>query len=156
MPRYFGSREGLFREIAEHAVGTYGLLNGSAFGIPVRDREMLMSIIDDRALRGGHGPLRFLLPSLGSPADCPIARECPARDFTAPMAAVIAGFQRMSAAHAHRSNVGHLLHPTDVDETQGRRQDQAAGFVSNARDVLKLMEPCMKVGFKSKPSSSKD
>ena len=35
-------------------------------------------------------------------------------------------------------------------------QEQASAFVSNARDVLKLMEPYMKVGYKSKASSPKD
>ena len=35
-------------------------------------------------------------------------------------------------------------------------QEQASAFVSNARDVLKLMEPYMNVGYKSKASSPKD
>lgn len=89
IPRYFGSKEGLFREIAETAFGTHELASEGSAGLPKRARDMLMGKMDDEAWRQGFDPLRLLLASLGSTVAGPIAAECLERDFMRPLANAI-------------------------------------------------------------------
>jgi AcrR family transcriptional regulator len=84
--RYFGSKEGLFREIASQAFGTEDFLQEGVAGMPEKIAALLLGDIDGDAWRTGYNPLRLLLCSIGSPVAGPILSEYLDRDFVQPFA----------------------------------------------------------------------
>src|ERR1700742_3098044 len=89
--RYFGSKEGLFHEIAEHAFGADKFLAGGIEGLPERVIQMLTGEVDLGDWRGGYDPLRFLLSSIGSPTAGPILAKYLERDFLVPLSSSLGG-----------------------------------------------------------------
>ena len=87
--RYFGSKEGLFREIASSAFDADDILSGGISALPQQAAEMLMGTLDSAEWRRGYDPLRLLLASIGSPAAGPILSDYLDRDFVGPIAAAM-------------------------------------------------------------------
>ena len=92
--RYFGSKEGLFREIAAQAFGTDELLGQGVDGLAESAAEFLFGNLNAKDWRTGYDPLRFLLASIGSPTAGPILAEALLSDFIKPLQAAIGGSQK--------------------------------------------------------------
>jgi AcrR family transcriptional regulator len=92
--RYFGSKEGLFREIAAAAFDTDDVLAESAEALPEQTAEALMGKLDSDNWRKGYDPVRFLFASIGSPTAGPILAEYLDRDFVAPISEALDGDDR--------------------------------------------------------------
>jgi AcrR family transcriptional regulator len=89
--RYFGSKEELFREIADQAFGVEEFIRGGVAMVAENAERVLMSDVDERRWRSGFDPLRFLLASIGSPTGGPILARALDRDFVRPISAAIGG-----------------------------------------------------------------
>ena len=89
--RYFGSKQGLFRQIASCAFDTDDVLADGAEGLPRQAVNMLMGKLDRDEWRRGYDPLRLLLASIGSPSAGPILSEYLDRDFIGPIVAAVEG-----------------------------------------------------------------
>lgn len=89
--RYFGSKEGLFREVAERAFSKHLLVSEGSLGFTRQVQDILLGIPDEEGWRERFDALRLLLSSLSSPVAGPIAAKCFARDFIHPLAELIGG-----------------------------------------------------------------
>jgi AcrR family transcriptional regulator len=89
--RYFGSKENLFREIAEQAFGAAEFLKDGVVGLAENTANVILSDIDESRWRTGYDPLRLLLASIGSPTAGPILAACLQRDFVKPLGDAIGG-----------------------------------------------------------------
>ncbi|NLR97174.1 TetR/AcrR family transcriptional regulator [Rhizobium sp. P38BS-XIX] len=89
--RYFGSKEGLFKEIAAQAFGTAEFLKDGVEGLPQNAADILMAEMDGSAWRSGYDPLRLLLASIGSPVAGPILAQYLDADFVRPLTEAIGG-----------------------------------------------------------------
>ncbi|HVX78244.1 MAG TPA: TetR family transcriptional regulator [Bradyrhizobium sp.] len=96
--RYFGSKEGLFREIAGQAFGAGKFLADGIEELPARVIRILTGEVDLGDWRGGYDPLRFLLSSIGSPTAGPILAKYLERDFLAPLSSSLGGRNRRERA----------------------------------------------------------
>lgn len=73
--RYFGSKEGLFRDVAAAAFSESNLFDGAVEQLPERAVELLLERADTKEWRQGYDPFRFLLCSIGSVTAGPIVSE---------------------------------------------------------------------------------
>jgi AcrR family transcriptional regulator len=89
--RYFGSKQGLFRAIAEQAFQSAELLVGTPGNLPQRASKLLVGRMDTDAWRSGYDPLRLLSCSIGSATAGPILGEYLERDFVQPLAEAVGG-----------------------------------------------------------------
>jgi AcrR family transcriptional regulator len=89
--RYFGSKEGLFRNIAEQAFGATEFLKGGVAALAENAANVVLSGFDESRWRSGYDPLRLLLASIGSPIGGPILATCLERDFVSPLSDAIGG-----------------------------------------------------------------
>ncbi len=89
--RYFGSKERLFRQIAEEAFETKDLLCSGVEHLPENTVNHLLSTMDHGLRRDGYDPFRFLLCSISSPTAGPILSESFERCFAKPMANALTG-----------------------------------------------------------------
>lgn len=89
--RYFGSKEGLFRAVAEQAFDAGDLLSDGVDALPQDLTQLLMGALDSEKWRTGYDPLRLLLGSIGSPTAGVILGEYLDRDFVGPLAVALKG-----------------------------------------------------------------
>jgi AcrR family transcriptional regulator len=89
--RYFGSKEGLFRAVAERAFSVGGLLSVERASLSQHAARFLLGQMDTAAWRTGYDPLRLLLCSIGSAEAGPILGRCLQRDFAEPLARALGG-----------------------------------------------------------------
>jgi AcrR family transcriptional regulator len=89
--RYFGSKSGLFRAVAQEAFDSENVLAGGIDALPDRAARLLTGAIHAEAWRTGYDPLRLLLCSAGSATAGPILGEYLEKDFLEPLARALAG-----------------------------------------------------------------
>jgi len=89
--RYFGSKEGLLREVAARAFGTEDFFNGDVSSLPEVAAGHLLGELNELTWRTGYDPFRLLLFSLGSETAGPILAEYLDKDFITPLAAALKG-----------------------------------------------------------------
>lgn len=89
--RYFGSKGGLFKEIAAQAFGTDEFLKDGVAALPENAAEILMLDVDGAAWRTGYDPLRLLLASIGSPVAGPILAQYLEANFVRPLSSAVGG-----------------------------------------------------------------
>ncbi|WP_263358895.1 TetR/AcrR family transcriptional regulator [Acidicapsa ligni] len=89
--RYFGSKEKLFRQIANQAFETDVLLQNGVESLPENTVHHLLSTMDHGVRRNGYDPFRFLLCSISSPTAGPILSESFERCFAKPLANALTG-----------------------------------------------------------------
>jgi AcrR family transcriptional regulator len=89
--RYFGSKEGLFREVAAQAFDSKALLTEGIERLPLNSSKMLFDAVDADVWRTGYDPLRLLLASIGSPSVGPFLAEALTKDFLHPLQRALKG-----------------------------------------------------------------
>lgn len=118
--RYFGSKEGLFREVASQAFGTEDFLRPPLSAMPARVAALLLGPANQEAWRSGYNPLRVLLCSIGSPVAGPILAEYLDRDFIEPLAMAMRGAQADERGVALAAQIlGFALIRVALDEREG-------------------------------------
>ncbi|NII06928.1 TetR/AcrR family transcriptional regulator [Luteibacter anthropi] len=118
--RYFGSKEGLFREVASQAFGTEDFLQPPLSEMPMRVAALLLGPANQEAWRSGYNPLRVLLCSIGSPVAGPILAEYLDRDFIEPLAMAMRGEQADERGVALAAQIlGFALIRVALDEREG-------------------------------------
>lgn len=90
--RHFGSKEELFRAVADAAFDTDALLGEVGItGLPANASRLLMADWDAERWLQGYNPLRLFLASIGSPVAGPILAASLDRNFTIPLAEAASG-----------------------------------------------------------------
>lgn len=137
--RYFGSKEKLFREIAEQAFGATEFLDDGVSSLAEKAAKVVLSDIDESIWRAGYDPLRLLLVSIGSPVAGPILATCLERDFVQPLAEAIDGDEAVERGMALSAwIVGFALIRIAASGRSGRAPDAGVLrkiFVENAVSI---------------------
>jgi AcrR family transcriptional regulator len=153
--RYFGSKEGLFQEIAQHAFGADEFIADGIEELPERVIRILIGQIDLGGWRGGYDPLRFLLSSIGSPTAGPILAKNLERDFLAPLSASLVGRNRRERAAILAGQIIGFAVMRIVLSTSG---DDPAGNAASCRLLAEVLAACIAPDrgsvAKSKPRKS--
>lgn len=96
--RYFGSKEKLFREVAESAFASVDILQGSTALLRERILQELLHSDKNRDWRQGYDPFRLLLCSIGSEVAGPIVSQVFHRSFVEMLAASLTGQCKVARA----------------------------------------------------------
>jgi AcrR family transcriptional regulator len=150
--RYFGSKEGLFHEIAELAFGADKFLAGGIEGLPERVIQMLTGEVDLGDWRGGYDPLRFLLSSIGSPTAGPILATYLERDFLVPLSSSLGGRNRRERAMVLAGQIIGFAVMRIALSTSG---DDPAGNAASRRALAEVLVTCIAPEPRAKSRSRK-